>query len=162
MYNYSRRRTRKFLYQLLYAQSFWPVNQKELKETFFSWKFHSELDEVYLKFMFDTILEKEKFLISILEMYAPKFDINTMELSFIIPVFIWLTELLFFPEEIPERVVLNESVEIAKMYGDDSSKKMVNGVLHNTIKNLEEVKKLSENYVAWEIKNTLFYKINIS
>ncbi len=38
-------------------------------------------------------------------------------------------ELKFFRDEIPENVILDEAIEIAKIYGDDQSSKFINGVL---------------------------------
>lgn len=37
-------------------------------------------------------------------------------------------------KELPFKVAINEAVELAKKYGEDSSKKFVNGVLANVIK----------------------------
>ena len=37
-------------------------------------------------------------------------------------------------KELPVKVAINEAVELAKKYGEDSSKKFVNGVLANVIK----------------------------
>ncbi|MEH7119090.1 transcription antitermination factor NusB [Neobacillus vireti] len=36
---------------------------------------------------------------------------------------------LKFSEEIPDNVILDEAIEIAKMYGDNQSSKFINGVL---------------------------------
>ncbi|WP_066312429.1 transcription antitermination factor NusB [Bacillus sp. FJAT-29814] len=38
-------------------------------------------------------------------------------------------ELKFFQPEIPENVILDEAIEIAKIYGDDQSSKFINAVL---------------------------------
>ncbi len=38
-------------------------------------------------------------------------------------------ELKFAHDEIPERVVMDEAIEIAKLYGDHQSSKFINGVL---------------------------------
>jgi transcription antitermination protein NusB len=38
-------------------------------------------------------------------------------------------ELLYCKETIPQNVVLDEAIEIAKLYGDDQSSRFVNGVL---------------------------------
>ncbi|MBL4951453.1 transcription antitermination factor NusB [Neobacillus sp. OS1-32] len=38
-------------------------------------------------------------------------------------------ELNFLQNEIPKNVILNEAIEIAKIYGDDQSSKFVNAVL---------------------------------
>jgi N utilization substance protein B len=38
-------------------------------------------------------------------------------------------ELKFLRNEVPENVILDEAIEIAKIYGDDQSSKFINGVL---------------------------------
>ena len=40
--------------------------------------------------------------------------------------------------EIPFKVVINEAVELAKKYGEESSKNFVNGVLASIVKDREE------------------------
>ncbi len=139
MSHYSRGRTRKFLYQMLYASTFSQIENVSFRESFFSWIFNSELDENYLNSMYDLILENQSFLIEVVSRYAPKFDIENMDLSYIIPIFIAMTEMLLLPEEIPAKVSINEAVEISKVYGDDSSRKMVNGVLNKVLNDLENV-----------------------
>ncbi|HSR62174.1 MAG TPA: transcription antitermination factor NusB [Gammaproteobacteria bacterium] len=53
-------------------------------------------------------------------------------------------ELLFHPE-LPWRVVVNESVELAKMFGADQSHRYVNGVLDKAARNIraDEIKSVS-------------------
>ncbi|WP_066060673.1 transcription antitermination factor NusB [Neobacillus soli] len=38
-------------------------------------------------------------------------------------------ELIYIRNEVPENVILDEAIEIAKIYGDDQSSKFINGVL---------------------------------
>lgn len=38
-------------------------------------------------------------------------------------------ELLFYQDEVPTNVVLDEAIEIAKIYGDEKSSSFINGVL---------------------------------
>ncbi len=38
-------------------------------------------------------------------------------------------ELMYCQEDVPANVVIDESIEIAKLYGDDQSSKFINGVL---------------------------------
>lgn len=45
-------------------------------------------------------------------------------------------ELKFTRSEVPENVILDEAIEIAKMYGDDQSSRFINGVLSNVKKKL--------------------------
>lgn len=42
---------------------------------------------------------------------------------------------LLYEEEVPERVVLNEAIELSKTFGDDKSSRFVNGVLSKFAKN---------------------------
>ena len=43
-------------------------------------------------------------------------------------------------QKTPVKVVINETVELAKMYGSDGSPGFINGVLGNLIDHLEEIK----------------------
>lgn len=43
---------------------------------------------------------------------------------------------LFYVKETPQKVVLNEAVELAKTYGDEKTRKFVNGVLGKLIAQL--------------------------
>ena len=47
---------------------------------------------------------------------------------------------LIFNDEIPEKVAINEAIEIAKAFGSDSSGKFVNGVLGAIYKDLQIIK----------------------
>lgn len=47
---------------------------------------------------------------------------------------------LIFNDEIPEKVAINEAIEIAKAFGSDSSGKFVNGVLGAIYKDLQVIK----------------------
>ena len=40
--------------------------------------------------------------------------------------------------DIPYKVVINEAVELAKKYGEETSKTFVNGILASIVKNREE------------------------
>jgi len=144
--NFSRSRTRKFLYQMLYASTFSKVDDESFRQSFFSWIFASNIDEDYLKEMFDLIIKNEQFLIEIVKTYAPKFDIEDMDLSYVLPIFIWVTEMLLFSWEIPVKVSINEAVEISKIYWDDSSRKMVNWVLNRVVSDLDELNKKLSNF----------------
>lgn len=43
-------------------------------------------------------------------------------------------ELLYFKEEVPPKVAINEAIEIAKRYGSDESPRFVNGILDHILK----------------------------
>lgn len=44
-------------------------------------------------------------------------------------------ELVFGNQEVPKNVILDEAIEVAKVFGDDHSSKFVNGLLSNLINN---------------------------
>lgn len=43
-------------------------------------------------------------------------------------------------QKTPVKVVVNETVELAKIYGSDASSRFINGVLGGLLENLEEIK----------------------
>jgi len=47
---------------------------------------------------------------------------------------------IFFMEKVPESAACNESVELAKKYGNKGSVKFVNGVLRNVVRKKEDIK----------------------
>ena len=95
----------------------------------------------YADAVFNIILDKEQFLISLIKRFASKFDISTMPKDVAFPIFIASAEMLFLEEAIPSSVSINEAVELAKTYWDKSAKKLVNWVLDNILDNIEEIKK---------------------
>lgn len=157
--NFSRSRTRKFLYQLLYASTFDIVDLEKFKESFFSWIFDSNIDDEYLSKMYKYIIENQQFLTKIVVKYAPKFDIQNMDLSIVIPVFIWTTELIILENEIPLKVSINEAVEISKVYWDDSSRKTVNWILNKVVNDLESLSIEFKNFVSEPWIKEFFKKV---
>lgn len=140
MSNFSRSSSRKFLYQYLYARTFWEVDLIEFKESFFSWVYDSNLDEDYFNEMIDIIILNQVWILKIISNYAPKFKIKDMEQSYLLPLFVWISEMIFLEEEIPAKVIINESVQLAKIYWDESAWKMVNWVLHTITTSLATIK----------------------
>jgi hypothetical protein len=78
-----------------------------------------------------------------------------MSLSNVLPVYIWLAEMFFITEEIPAKVSINEAVEIAKVYWDDSSKKVVNWILNKVYKDNNEIEKIKDDDYS-NIKQSCF------
>ena len=154
----NRKKTRKYLFQKLYASTFSWVDSASFDESFYNNVFEFDLDSKYLDEMFELILEKEAYLLKIISILAPKFKIETMWMDYIIPILIWTCEMLYFSEEIPAKVSLNESVEIAKIYWDESSKKIVNWVMNKFYKQFDDIKKQLEEF-DWKTDFVLFKKI---
>jgi N utilization substance protein B len=143
---FNRKKTRKLLFQKLYASSFIAQDDLEFDNTFYAEVFHFDIDVKYLEEMISLIHEKEWYLLKIIWLLAPKFKIRSMGLSFVLPVYIWACEMLYLTEEIPAKVSLNEAVEMAKVYWDESSKKIVNGVMNKLYKSLDSIQKDLEEF----------------
>ncbi len=136
----NRKKTRKYLYQKIYATTFCKINNSEFDNIFYTEIFDFDLDKKYLEEMYSLILEKESYLLKIISMLAPKFKIESMWNHYIIPILIWSTEMLYLEEEIPAKVSMNEAIEMSKVYWDESSKRIVNWVMNKLYKDIEEIK----------------------
>ena len=152
----SRKKTRKYLFQKLFSNTY-ILNDKELfTESFLIDSFKWNIDEEYLNEMEKIISDKESYLIEILKRFAWKFDPKKMNLTYVLPIFIWASEMLFLKEEIPAKVSLNEAVELSKSFWEDSAKKIVNGVLNKLFENYEDIKK---EFETLELENDFsFFK----
>jgi N utilization substance protein B len=83
------------------------------------------------------IIKKIPKIDKIIEINAPKWPldkINKVDLNILRYAF-W--ELFYFKKN-PEKVVIDEVIEIAKEYGTDSSSSFVNGVIGSALKNKDE------------------------
>ncbi|MDR1987525.1 MAG: transcription antitermination protein NusB [Candidatus Peribacteria bacterium] len=61
-----------------------------------------------------------------IEKYSPKFKFENMYVENVLPIYIALSEIFYLDEELPIKVSINEAIELAKIYGDDSTKKIAN------------------------------------
>ena len=141
----SRKKSRKFLFQKLFSDTYNNNDTELFNEAFIIDSYKWNLDDKYIVEMQELIKFKEGELIEILKMYAPKFSPEKMELTYVLPIFIAATEMLYFSDEIPAKVSLNEAIEISKVFWTETAKKIVNWVLNNLYQNYEEVKVKLEN-----------------
>ena len=137
----NRKKSRTFLFQALYSLYFNDFDKDVYYNHFFEWIFDFTLDEAYFDEMYTTIVKEQKVLLEIINTYAPKFKLKNMHVVYLIPMLIWITEMLYLKEEIPGKVSINESVEIAKVFWDTSAKKIVNWVLNKIFENNEKLSK---------------------
>ncbi len=142
----NRKKTRKLLYQLLFNKCFQKVDFNDFIDNFYTEVFSFTKDDKYLKSMLDIIEKKEAFFIKIIKKYSKKFDFEKMNIENVIPIYISLAEIFYFEEEIPIKVSVNEAVELAKIYSDESAKKIVNWVLQKVINDYKTLKKEEKNF----------------
>ena len=144
----SRRKTRQCLFQALYScvylQDTFEINW--FMESFYDEEFAWSVDEEYFKEVFSWIQDKENELIYLVNRFAPKFDIHSMPVINLIPVFIASYEMLFLKcDVVPYKVSIDEALELTKTYSDDNWRILVNGIL-NSLKDSKEqvIKEMKE------------------
>jgi len=137
----SRKKTRKFLFQRLFSKCYTNIDNAEFTASFLLDKFAWVLDEDYMAEMEVLVVEKESTCIALIQKYSPKFEIEKMSFIYLLPIYIGVCEMMFLKEEIPAKVSINEAVELAKVYWDDSCKKIVNWVLNKVYEDNEKISK---------------------
>lgn len=129
----TRREIREFLLQSLYAKSILGdlYNPTDFAASYYTSPVDQAFADAYYVEAFDGIQEKEGILLQIVTQYAPKFDANIMPIVNLLPIFIAAYEMLYLKcDQVPEKVSINEAVELAKRFSDDGAREMINGVLN--------------------------------
>lgn len=137
----NRKKTRRFLLQKLYARIYGEVNDELFLGSFFTGILDFDIDDAYFDEIFAIVVEHQDEFLNIISKYAPKFEIETMLKTNILAMCIALAEMLYFKEEIPAKVSINEAIELSKYFWDENQKRIVNGILHNFYKNFESYSK---------------------
>jgi N utilization substance protein B len=99
-------------------------------------------DKEYPKKLLDGILKYWDKINKLIEKSAPEWPIEQINNVDRNVLRIGIYELVFGNKnEVPPKVAINEAVELAKVFGGDSSRKFVNGVLGTIYRQLEELEK---------------------
>lgn len=104
-------------------------------ESYFDERFSHLSNDAYFSESFSGIVGREAELCAVVRKYAPKFDIPMMPVVNLLPIFIAAYEMLYLEcDAVPEKVSIDEAIELTKKFSDEQSKTLVNGVL-NSLKN---------------------------
>jgi N utilization substance protein B len=96
-------------------------------------------DDIFVFYLIEQILEKQKTIDEIIEKAAPEWPIDKISLVDRNVLRIGLTELLFGDrKQVPPKVAINEAIELAKTFGGENSSKFINGVLGAVYKEIGE------------------------
>lgn len=130
----NRKKSRELLMKLLFEIS---INEKEVDEAVEDYLENNEdtrdLDFEYIKSTLKGIIEKSELLESTLEKNLNNWKLNRISKVNLAILKIASYEISFIPD-IPDKVSINEAIELAKKYSDDKSPAFINGVLGNMIK----------------------------
>lgn len=96
-------------------------------------------DDEFVSALINVVLEKHPIIDKIIEKAAPDWPIDKISVVDRNILRIGLTELLFGDRsQVPPKVAINESIELAKTFGGENSGKFVNGVLGAVYKEMGE------------------------
>ena len=96
-------------------------------------------DDVFVFSLVEEVMKKRKVIDEIIEKAAPDWPIDKISVVDRNILRIGLTELLFGDRnQVPPKVAINESIELAKTFGGENSSKFVNGVLGAVYKEIGE------------------------
>ncbi len=130
----TKREEREHLFKLLFCKDFHEV--EELKEQIELYQTQQEILNVEefapVKAKLEAILAEEGSIDMILSDAASGWRLNRMGKAELTILRIATYEIRY-DEEVPDRVAINEAVELAKKYGNDASSGFVNGVLAKVV-----------------------------
>ena len=133
----TRTEIRERTFELLYSLEIQKMEQQEYNEQIELFLVEQNVSQEKAKtYMTETIngiaKNKEEILELISQNLKEKWDISRVSKINITLLKLATYEIVY--TELPYKVVVNEAVEIAKKYGDDTSPAFINGVLANIIK----------------------------
>jgi N utilization substance protein B len=134
--NINRRKARELALQVLYACE--AGNDEAFEQvlgTFGEETTGSEVIARYAKNLVKSVLDSKEKIDELLSKHTANWDLKRMTVIDRNILRMAVGELLFF-KETPYRVVIDEAVEIAKIYGTEESWKFVNGVIDSIHKEM--------------------------
>ena len=125
---------RELAFRLIYSSEIQKEMDEEQVELFLQENEIQEETQIdYIKQIFNGIKENSEEILNLISAnLKEKWTIDRISKINIAVLKVAIYELIYF--ELPYKVVINEAVEIAKKYGDDSSKSFVNGILASIVK----------------------------
>jgi N utilization substance protein B len=127
-----RRRSRIIALQALYEIDSSSHQPKDVESYLLEKK---ELDQQIVEFalhLMNGVVEKKPFIDKLIKQFAPLFPIEQIAAVDKNILRIAIFEILF-DNKVPVKVAVNEAVELAKIFGSDTSPKFINGVLGSII-----------------------------
>lgn len=133
----TRTEIRELTFELLYSLEIQKMEKEEYNEQIELFLVEQNISQEKAKtYMTETVngiaKNKEKILELISQNLKEKWDISRVSKINLTLLKLATYEIMY--TELPYKVVVNEAVEIAKKYGDDTSPSFINGVLANIIK----------------------------
>ncbi len=131
----NRRKSREVATKLLFEML---INKEEYVDIIENFRENTEdkiedIDFEYVIKVLKGVSENEEYIIETISKYLVKWKFERLP-KINVAILKMATYEILFDEEIPNKVTINESIELAKKYGDDNAPSFINGVLNNLIK----------------------------
>ena len=94
------------------------------------------IDREYMTLICNNLKANKEQIDELINKYAKNWSVNRMAKVDLSILRLAICELIFI-EEIPNKVSINEAIELAKLYCDDKSPKFINGILGSVSNELE-------------------------
>ena len=128
-----RSQIRELAFKLIYSSEIQKEMEEEQVELFLKENEIKEEEEKYINTIYNGIKEnKEEILKLISNNLKEKWTVDRISKIDFAILEVAIYELIY--SKLPYKVVINEAVELAKKYGQDSSKSFVNGVLASIVR----------------------------
>jgi len=129
-----RRSSRRFVFGLIYEALFVEMDAQQLMKERLIDVVVSEEDLVFIQESLVAVQDHRKVVNELIADAAPQWPLDQMAKIDLAAMQLAISEIV--SERVPVAVAIDEAVDIAKLYGSESSQSFVNGVLGTVIKNI--------------------------
>ena len=129
-----RKELREAAVKLFYEMDIQKTFEHKFYKNFLSENELIALKDNYLKEVFDSFLLNRDNIDDIIQKSSTSWDIRRIAKVDLSILRVAITEILYL-SDIPDKVSINEAIDLAKKYGDENSYKFVNGLLGKIAKN---------------------------
>jgi transcription antitermination protein NusB len=135
----NRKQSREIAMELLFQMT---INKETVEDTITNFEEHTdydikEVDFSYVKNVLNGVFENQLIIDNTIEKYLVNWKLKRISKINLSILRICTFELLF-DDDIPNKVSINEAVELAKKYSEDNSVSFINAVLDRIMKSIEE------------------------
>ena len=128
-----RTEARELAFKLIYSFEIQNTMDEEQMNLFFEENDKEEEKKNYIKTIFEGLIKNKDEIEKLIESnLKEKWTIDRISKIDLAILRVAIYELIYL--KLPYKVAINEAVELAKKYGDDSSKSFVNGILASIVK----------------------------
>jgi len=131
----NRRKSREIATKLIFEMS---INKEGFMEIIENFRENTEekiedVDFGYVAKVLRGVSENDEVICETISKYLVKWKLERLP-KMNVAILKMATYEILFEEEIPDRVTVNEAIELAKKYSDDNAPSFINGVLNNLMK----------------------------